>query len=242
MRRMAALVAGTLCAIGPATATVAEDVAIAAWRDNTLYESSEAVLSNGIGQFLYSGTTNSRGRRRAVLAFDVAAHVPEGATISAVTLRLHLSRDNDGIHTSSLHRLTQAWGEGNSNSSLRGGGGGAPAAANDATWLHTFFPTAVWSTPGGDYLTQPSASTNIGTDSIVLWSAAAMNADVQAWLDAPGTNFGWIIITEESSSTSAKRFDSRESLTDAYRPVLFVTYQGHAVRAATWSTIKALLL
>jgi hypothetical protein len=35
-------------------------------------------------------------------------------------------------------------------------------------------------------------------------------ADVQQWLDQPASNFGWIIIGNESQSGTSKRFNSRE--------------------------------
>jgi hypothetical protein len=37
-----------------------------------------------------------------------------------------------------------------------------------------------------------------------------MVADVQQWLDQPASNFGWIIIGNESQSGTSKRFNSRE--------------------------------
>jgi hypothetical protein len=51
-----------------------------------------------------------------------------------------------------------------------------------------------------------------------------MIADVQAWADAPGENYGWILIGDETSSTTVKRFDSRESSEEALRPILTVEY------------------
>ena len=67
-----------------------------------------------------------------------------------------------------------------------------------------------------------------------------MVSDVQSWLDTPATNFGWIILTDELSTGSAKKFDSREHNTPADRPVLVVVYEGSPVEASTWSTTKAL--
>jgi hypothetical protein len=49
-----------------------------------------------------------------------------------------------------------------------------------------------------------------------------MAADVQGWLDSPATNFGWIIIGNESAALTAKRFDAHESA--ATRPILTVYY------------------
>ena len=51
-----------------------------------------------------------------------------------------------------------------------------------------------------------------------------MVADVQDWLDNPANNFGWIVIGDESSSRTAKRFDSRENPTEGNRPQLTVNY------------------
>src|SRR5437763_11375402 len=48
-----------------------------------------------------------------------------------------------------------------------------------------------------------------------------MTADVQSWLDNPATDFGWLVSGDESTSTTAKRFDTRES---ASPPVLTIQY------------------
>lgn len=50
-----------------------------------------------------------------------------------------------------------------------------------------------------------------------------MLADVQAWLDQPETNFGWLMLSQaEQSNFSARRFASRE---DTHRaPLLTLGY------------------
>ena len=48
-----------------------------------------------------------------------------------------------------------------------------------------------------------------------------MVADVQSWLDNPATNFGWLVLGDESTSATAKRFDTRESTSS---PVLTIEY------------------
>ena len=50
-----------------------------------------------------------------------------------------------------------------------------------------------------------------------------MAADVQDWLDNPGTNFGWILIGPENSQ-SIKWFDSREASNMNNRPMLLVEF------------------
>ena len=36
-----------------------------------------------------------------------------------------------------------------------------------------------------------------------------MVADVQSWLDNPATNFGWLVLGDESDILTAKRFDTQ---------------------------------
>jgi hypothetical protein len=50
-----------------------------------------------------------------------------------------------------------------------------------------------------------------------------MIADVQGWVDGTHGNFGWILVGAVGLQT-AKRFDSRENTTPAFRPALTVTY------------------
>lgn len=50
-----------------------------------------------------------------------------------------------------------------------------------------------------------------------------MVQDVQGWLDDPTNNFGWIVIADESTHTTAKRFGSREEAS-ANRPKLLIYF------------------
>src|SRR5215468_6480572 len=58
-------------------------------------------------------------------------------------------------------------------------------------------------------------------NTLYTWSSAQMVTDVQAWLDDSGDNFGWLVLGDESTIATAKRFDSRES---ASAPVLTIQY------------------
>lgn len=238
-RFVVCLALAVLCASFHAAA--AEQAFLEAARDNTLFEDTSSYRSNGIGDGLFSGLTVNDELRRALIAFDIATAVPAGSQITDVQLQLNMSQQRNGPHTSALHRVTSDWGEGNSNSTERGGGMGAPAAPNDATWAHTFYDTAQWTTVGGDFVAQSSASVAINGDGLVTWgSTAQMVADVQLWLDTPDSNFGWIVLTDEQTPGSAKRFDSREHLGLNTQPLLVVTYVGTAVDSDTWSAIKGL--
>jgi hypothetical protein len=45
-----------------------------------------------------------------------------------------------------------------------------------------------------------------------------MAADIQAWLDNPSSNFGWVLLGKEGAEATAKRFDSRENEAPENRP------------------------
>lgn len=219
-RSMAALVILAASA-GQAGAVTA---VFAPLKDNTLYESPTGALSNGAGESLFAGLTASNLARRAVLAFDVAAQIPPGSVINSATLALTVTRSSvTPVADISVHPLVSNWGEGTSDAALNEGGG-APATAGDATWIHTFFPDDLWGSQGGDFDPAASASTAVGSLGTYAWASTELAADVQTWVDDPGSNFGWAMIGDESTSTTARRFGSRENLNPAARPVLTVDY------------------
>ena len=191
-------------------------------KDNTLYEDPNGTLSNGAGGRFFAGRTNGGSIRRGVIAFDIEGSIPEGSTITSVKLTLHMSRTLAGSQAVGLHRLESDWGEGSSNA---GGneGSGASAQPGDATWIHTTFDSALWNAQGGDF--SASASATVGGIGDYTWrSNAQMVADVQAWLDDPSTNFGWLLKGNEDMQPTAKRFDSPQNGTAGNRPELLVEY------------------
>ena len=125
-----------------------------------------------------------------------------------------------------MHRVLADWGQGASNSGDPGGGG-APAMTGDATWLHRFFDTTLWTAQGGDFVGSLSASTNVAGAGKYTWSGPTMAADVQAWLDNPSSNFGWILLGSDID-VEARRFDSREIADESLRPSLTVSFTGAA--------------
>jgi hypothetical protein len=195
-------------------------------KDNTLYQSTTVQLSNGAGGSFFAGRAGlmSGGAiRRGVIAFDVSS-IPAGSTINSVTLRLNMSQTMAGAENVELRRLLADWGEGTS-VALGGGGGGAPATVNDATWLYRFFDTVTWTNPGGDFVTTASASTSVGFTGAYTWgSTPQMVADVQGWLNSPTSNFGWLVLGDETVDGSAKRFDSKENPIPDNRPTLTIDY------------------
>ena len=192
-------------------------------KDNTLYEydPAEGDTSNALGLHFFAGETAMSEFRRGVLAFDIAGHIPPGSTIIAVTLSLNMSKTAlDTARIVELHKLLADWGEG---TSIAPGeeGDGAPATPNDATWRHRFFDTIFWTSEGGDFSATVSASQSVGPIGQYAWSSVQMIADVQSWLDNAASNFGWLVLGDESTSITSKRFDTKES---ASPPVLMIEY------------------
>ncbi|MFK7960353.1 MAG: DNRLRE domain-containing protein [Phycisphaerales bacterium] len=216
------LAVGIIATWGPAAA--GQTVALEPVADNTLYEDPSGSLSNGAGQHLFVGRTGDGTRRRGLLRFDVAAAVPAGATVTSAELRLYMSRTQAGPQNVGVHRAAADWGEGTSNAPGQEGGG-APASPGDATWIHTFSPGELWATAGGAFDTAASATQSVAGNGTYGFTSAALAADVQAWLDAPAGNFGWLLLGNEASGSTAKRFDSRENSFVDRRPQLVITYE-----------------
>lgn len=201
-----------------------QTVVLTASKDNTLYETSNGALSNGAGVHLFAGATASKAIRRALLAFDVASQIPPGSRVTRAMLTLQLSLTIAAPQPMELHRVTADWGQGTSNAGSSRDGSGAASRPDDATWIHTFFPDRFWSTPGGDFSVAIDATTLVGASGAFTWdSSTTMIARVQEWLDQPATNFGWLLLGNEATGTTAKRFDSREA-SPSTRPALTVEF------------------
>ena len=228
---LAAFVALAAFGTSEAAATV---VTLNPVRDNTIYQSTTNTESNGAGSYLFAGLTDNDEIRRGLLAFNIAGSVPAGSIIESVTLTLEMSRSRVNDFNFTLHRVTSDWGEGTSNADGQEGGGVA-ATANDATWMHTFYPGSFWATPGGSFNATASATTMVGrTQADYTWgSTPQMVADVQSWLNAPAGNFGWILRGPEGVR-SAKRFNSRENADIASRPALMIQFTSGGPQIFNW--------
>ncbi len=155
--------------------------------------------SSGICDSIFAGNTdNGVGTaRRALLQFNLSS-IPAGSIINSVTLSMPVTRGGNHVNsTFTLHRVTSAWVEGTAGCGVRGGGQGEPTAGGGTTWnTMPNFGAA-------------SGSTLVSTTS-PTWSSTGMASDVQGWLDTPASNNGWILLGDETISTSTRRFDSRE--------------------------------
>ena len=220
-RWILALLATLLCS----PVAHAETVTVEAMRDATLIEDPDGALANGAGPAFFVGHTGQSvgGIRRALIYFDVASAVPEDAILEHVALTLHLSQDTSPPFVVELHPLLTDWGEGDSYS---GGGHGASSEPGDATWIHAFFDDAFWVHDGGDFIGRASARREVGATGFYTWEdTPQLLNDVRLWLHAPERNFGWVLIGDEVHPHFTTRFDSRESATPDFRPLLTIVYR-----------------
>jgi spore coat protein A len=184
----------------PATAWSAEAI-INPSQDNTVAQELPN-NSSGACDSIFSGMIDVAtldGARRALMQFDIAGSIPANSTITSVTLNMSVTRGSNHVDsTFTLHKLNAAWVEGIEGCGARGGGQGEPSTGG-VTWT---------TMPGNDSLA--SGSTLINNTTPAWTSTAAMVSDVQGWLDSPGTNYGWVVIGDETTKTTTRRFDSRE--------------------------------
>jgi hypothetical protein len=213
-----------------------QDIEVSA--DATIFEENLAG-ANGQGH-LFVGNNADGDARRALLIFDVRS-IPQGSTINSVTFSLQCTRGLGGVHQVALHRLTKSWTEGSATGT--GPGGGRPSAISflDCSWRFASFTAAAtdtWLTPGGDYDPTVSATLGIGGSGSYDWSSAGLASDVSGWVNNPSSNFGWILIGDEVTIATARRFDSGE---DTVLPVISVDFSPPTpVEATTWGGVKAL--
>ena len=172
----------------------------------------------GGGTTFTAGGRNKPGLSRALLQFDIAGKVPAGAVINSAALTLTIFAANGPDSTFNLNRVLAACGEGTGDP-----GSGSPAAVGEATWNDRLGPGTPWATAGGDFTATVSASQAVGSGGSVTFAAPGLAADIQAWLDHPGTNFGWMLRSQsETTAGTIRRFLGR--LDTIAPPVLAVDY------------------
>jgi hypothetical protein len=201
-------------------------VSMGALKDNTIYQ-GQVNNSNALGSQFLTGKSGA-SLHRALIAFDIAANIPANATITNVNLQLRCS-GTPSIPTPQnfmLYRSLENWGEGTSiAAAVSGIGNLVPATPNDATWNAAFFPSTLWSTPGGVFSSTASATSLVNTIGFYDWNSSGMVSDVQFWLNNSSSNYGWMIRGIETAIHQARRFNSKNEAVIANRPLLTVEYE-----------------
>lgn len=200
----------------------AASITLTASKDATIFENAfqsggnGATNSNGAGPGMFAGSNSNLSPRRGLVSFDVAGSVPIGSVITNVQLQLKVGQiagsggsgtGGDQItRTIELFKLNKDWGEGTTGSTsttIGGTGQGFTGAPGDATWTDNKLTQSQWTAPGALADTNGIASASVqipggnpvggSQDSTFTWSSSQLVADVQAMLNAPSTNFGWLL-------------------------------------------------
>ncbi|MBM4112878.1 MAG: hypothetical protein FJ253_05805 [Phycisphaerae bacterium] len=215
--------AALVAALGAAPAC-ADSITVIADCDNTLIQPSPSELSLGLSHQIYVGRTGSNADqtiRRGLIRFPTA-QIPIGSTVTSVQVNLYMSKGKGGAVTVALKRCLASWGEG---LSFAFGGGGAPPEPNDATWTKRFWPSTSWTTPGGDFVPAASATRIVNPEGwYAFGSSAGLVADVQGWVNATETNFGWVVTGNETTPGTAKRFESHDTSAIPWKPTMTVVF------------------
>ena len=175
--------------------------------------------NNGGQAWVLAGRTQNGPHNHALYRFGFA-NVPSNAIIQSAVLQLevtHQPGDASAVDSPfGLHRMLRPWGEG-TNVAIANPGQGTPATPGEATWTHSFYPTNAWAAPGGaagvDYATGESSYQFIYSPDLSPYrfeSTPEMVDDVQEWISRPQNNFGWMLIGDDDTIYTARRFNSRE--------------------------------
>jgi hypothetical protein len=195
--------------------------------DTSLFEYSPTFNLGGMATIPAGaiGDTGGGAASRALYRFDVpGTNIPPGVTITNVKLTVRVTQTPDVPVNSvfELRRMLKPWIEG----TKAGGSNGSTASQGEPTWNSQAHPATPWSAPGGaapdDFSATVSASVPIaGLGAYTFQSTPAIVADVQAWVDNPTNNFGWILLSQnEGTPKTARRFGTRTSSS----PVLEISY------------------
>lgn len=206
----------------------AETIALRPVADTSLFSSAP---ENNVGGNLSIAVGNTAGAApiRGLIRFDPAAVIPAGARIVAITLQLQVVRTPilPEPATFDLHRVLVSWGEGGGGSG-NSVGTGSLAGNGEATWTSRFHGAEAWSASGGAPGTDFTSAASSSADDAVagpmtFGTTDQLVADVQAWVDNPTANFGWLIKERlEGADSTARRLASREDAARA--PILTVEY------------------
>lgn len=192
----------------PVTATFREGVnGYAGTRDISLSENAPTASPGGATTLFTDGDEPAGSGKDAslLLRWDLAS-IPIGSTLQSVTLTVRVT--NATNHAYALQALTREWAEG------------------AATWQRATATTS-WEVAGAKGATDRNTTalgslqaSALGTYTVTLNAAGV--ARVQQWVDAPASNFGFILAS--TSNTDGLDLASSEAATVTDRPQLAVTY------------------
>jgi hypothetical protein len=148
---------------------------------------------------------NPADERRGYLKFaGLENTIPAGATITSAELDLHIENEGQGL---SLYKMLVAVNDTDTDKNLQ-----------DAGYTRTNDGTFAAVATGGSW---PGDDGNVDIDITITLNATGI-AMVQDWLDNPSNNHGMLFLADHASD--GQSVSSSESATQAYKPLLRVTY------------------
>lgn len=206
----------------PTSFTADADIGIREYFGSATFGDSQVVIGGT------TGPLSSSGHNRGLFHFTLAG-IPAGALITDVQLTFDVVRvppvPVDAVF--GLRPILQSWSE------------------NMATWNN---PGAGWHGAGGvaglDYASVNSASLliNPAVGAYTFAATDGLKADVQAWVNNPLANFGWMLLPEqEDVDYSARQFASKEGGAPASLLVSYVVPEP-AARGLLMASLGALFL
>jgi hypothetical protein len=197
-----AAVAITVTGTGPTTVSFQDGVnGYAGTRDTTIR--SDAVTTNygTATTLLMDGSPDYA----ALIKWDLSS-IPAGKTVTAVTIAFNVVDSSSG--TFELYALKRDWTE------------------TGATW-NQFAAGSAWQTVGAngandrETVACGAATGNTGVRTVTLNATGI--AKVQAWINAPATNYGFAIL--DYAVSNGLDVSSSEAATATTRPRITITYQ-----------------
>lgn len=183
----------------------AGSVTLTAVEDTSLRQ-KEPDLTHGSLVTMWVGTSGQLDSSRSLIRFDLSTNIPAGAIVTSCSLTVNVVGMPPAPVNSvfALRRALRSWSEAG------------------ATWTNRLSSTTPWSIPGAasplDYVSA-ATQTNfiIGTGFHDYASNSNMVADVQTRVSNPGSNFGWILMSE-SQGTAYTEKNSPRVKTPTTRP------------------------
>lgn len=184
----------------------------------TIYEDAAEANGGGYSQYCVGNLAAVSSTRRGLARFTLPA-IPEGSTITRVVYNFtqvrvrFMGAGAPKTANLDLRRVEEPWVEGTGTflSAPCGGGGDSPGVSwADAPATQTD-PSASVFLPATDGA-QITIDTNIGN------ADDGLITDVQAWLDGPGSNFGWLFRVQEEGVVDNARLIAPGSITVHWTP------------------------
>jgi len=148
--------------------------------------------------------------RSALIRFELAGHVPQGAAIQSATLELYTDqRDNSLTARMGVYRVLRPWVE------------------REATWNRAAVGQP-WGSPGCNDPTtdrDPVAVDSAQVGALNEWYRFNVTSLVQGWANEPASNYGLLVRGEYEGHPAMYRFVSSEAGRSLLRPILRVEYQ-----------------